>query len=49
MNCTGLDACENPATDEPHECPYQAEINDVDDDEYCSCCAECEQECCDSI
>jgi hypothetical protein len=30
---------------EPHPCPYQHEINDVEDDEYCTCCEECEDDC----
>ena len=34
----------NPASD-PHLCPYQYEINDNDDPEYCVCCPDCEHEC----
>jgi len=28
---------------EPHECPYEREINESD--EECTCCIECEQDC----
>ena len=34
----------NPAT-EPHPCPYAEEINDNDDPEFCTCCADCQHEC----
>lgn len=34
----------NPATEQPHSCPYQSEIND-DDSEWCDCCEDCTQEC----
>jgi hypothetical protein len=36
--------CGKPGTDEPHECPYQAEINDCRDD-VCNCCENCAHEC----
>ena len=32
-----------------HSCPYQREINDDDNPEYCDCCEECTQECADNI
>lgn len=48
----GEDKCKRchrePASD-LHSCPYQREINDNNDAEYCDCCADCEQECRDSI
>ena len=34
---------------EPHGCPYQGDINDNPDPEYCTCCAECECDCVDAI
>lgn len=34
----------NPATPQPHRCPYQYEIND-DASESCNCCGECSYEC----
>jgi len=30
---------------ELHSCPFQSEINDNDDPEYCACCEDCTQEC----
>lgn len=30
---------------EPHRCPYQQDINDNNDPEYCTCCDECRHEC----
>ena len=29
----------------PHRCPFQSEINDNDDSEFCTCCEACESEC----
>ena len=29
----------------PHKCPYQEDVNDVDDDKYCTCCIDCENDC----
>jgi hypothetical protein len=45
--------CEkNPATS-PHICPYDKDVNsdifDPDNPVLCNCCADCEQECSDSI
>lgn len=37
----------NPAT-EPHTCPYAEDIND-DHTTLCTCCRECENNCCDDI
>jgi hypothetical protein len=34
---------------EPHSCPFQKEINDDMNPEYCRCCEDCEQECIDGI
>ena len=42
--CTGRNDCENPATDEPHGCPYQEDVNG-NDEEICTCCEDCEHEC----
>lgn len=39
----------NPESPTPHRCPYQYEINAIEDEEYCSCCDECREECKDSI
>jgi len=39
---------DNHTTELPHECPYQAEIND-NTESYCTCCATCTQECSDDI
>lgn len=33
----------------PHRCPYQCEINDDPDPEFCTCCDDCETECVDNI
>jgi len=33
----------------PHPCPYAEEIGGNDDPEYCTCCGECEHECCMDI
>lgn len=30
---------------ELHGCPYQKEINDSKDEEYCNCCKQCTEEC----
>lgn len=30
---------------ELHSCPYQADIFNDDDPEYCSCCPYCEEQC----
>lgn len=38
----------NNETDYLHACPFQSEIND-DNDDYCSCCEECEASCSDEI
>ena len=32
-----------------HSCPYQADINDNGDPEYCSCCPDCWSQCNDDI
>ena len=37
--------CGKEASAESHACPYQSEINDDDDLEYCTCCDDCYQEC----
>jgi len=37
----------NPASEE-HTCPYASEING-DDESLCTCCADCEDECCMAI
>lgn len=50
-DCTGyvcqlrVERGDAPRIAEPlHPCPYQEEINDNDDD-YCTCCDDCRQEC----
>lgn len=42
--CTRRRGCTNDA-EPPHSCPYQVEINDDNDPEYCTCCDYCRQEC----
>jgi hypothetical protein len=37
--------CTCDVTEEAHSCPYAEEIRGVDDDEYCTCCPECEYQC----
>jgi hypothetical protein len=32
----------------PHPCPYQQELNDLEDN-VCTCCAECVQICADDV
>ena len=32
-----------------HPCPYEAEINDNSDPQYCNCCDECTQDCGDAL
>jgi len=34
---------------EAHSCPYEADVNNDPNDEYCTCCPYCEQECSDNI
>lgn len=34
---------------EEHSCPYQSEINNDPNPEFCSCCEECEQDCAENI
>lgn len=41
--------CHKRPAEELHACPYQREINDSTDDEYCDCCDECRQGCCDDV
>lgn len=37
--------CNKNEDTEAHACPYQSEINDNDDENYCACCKDCEHEC----
>jgi len=37
--------CHKNSAEEPHSCPYQEDINNVEDDKYCTCCPECQSEC----
>jgi hypothetical protein len=32
-----------------HDCPYQWEINDDHNEDYCNCCDDCRQRCTDDI
>lgn len=41
--------CGKNPPDSRHSCPYAEEINDNKDPEYCSCCADCRQDCLDGI
>lgn len=34
----------NPATESPHTCPYQADVNN-NDEPHCDCCSDCQHEC----
>lgn len=34
---------------ELHGCPFAEEINDNYSEEFCTCCDECRQNCCDDI
>ena len=46
--CTGQncrDSSKKNLQTDPHGCPYQSEINDDDNEEYCTCCDECRREC----
>jgi hypothetical protein len=36
-------------TAQPHYCPYQYDVNNNDDSEYCNCCENCQQACSDDI
>ncbi len=40
--------CEVDRSIEPHSCPYECDIHDNYDDNYCSCCEYCEQKCLDN-
>ena len=37
--------CNKKSSNGHHPCPYQSEINDNDDTEYCNCCNDCKKEC----
>lgn len=37
--------CNNPAERRKHSCPYQEEINNNNDPNYCNCCSDCRYEC----
>ena len=37
--------CEKNPADCLHSCPYQSDINDNEDPEYCDCCQNCTYEC----
>ena len=34
---------------EPHACPFQEEVNDDMDEEYCVCCRACARKCKEEI
>lgn len=42
-------SCKNNSAEKLHSCPYAREINDNNDPEYCNCCDDCTQQCCDDI
>lgn len=48
LNVNKCVSCEGSGR-EPHSCPYQADIADNDDPEYCNCCIACTIECADDI
>ena len=31
--------------EETHSCPFQEEMNENYDDEYCTCCSHCTEQC----
>jgi hypothetical protein len=37
--------CENEGTYYNHYCPYQGEIYDNEDENFCNCCSDCEDDC----
>lgn len=39
----------NEATEKYHPCPYQSDVNNDPDPEYCNCCDECEFQCAQDI
>jgi hypothetical protein len=41
--------CENNPAQEPHSCPYQQDVNNVEDEDYCTCCTDCQEDCRNSI
>ena len=38
-------SCHKNKSTEPHCCPYQSDIKNNEDEEYCTCCSDCEREC----
>ncbi len=44
----GHSDCRNEASEEPHGCPYQENVNNNPDFE-CKCCEECMHQCCMDI
>jgi len=45
-HCNG---CNGKGSEESHSCPYESDINNNPDENYCNCCDNCQQECCDDI
>lgn len=44
-----LDGCSHvEALQEPHECPYQSDVNN-NPSYRCRCCKQCEQDCSDAV
>jgi hypothetical protein len=41
-------ACGNPASAEPHACPFKGEVHE-DNTTLCNCCATCTRECADDV
>ena len=37
--------CKKNKAKEPHSCPYASDINGDDNPEYCTCCADCTNDC----
>ena len=43
------DRCGGEGSEEAHPCPFEEEINDDHNPEYCTCCDDCTQGCKDDI
>ena len=43
-DCQRASTCGN-KSDGRHSCPYQADINDNGDEDYCNCCSDCTTDC----
>jgi hypothetical protein len=46
--CGARNGCKNEARPR-HSCPFQSDVNDDDNPNYCDCCEDCTHECCDDV